>query len=122
MEIIIADYQPQILSALRLMVEQYPNTSIVAEVNKGDTILELVKEKTPDLLLLNWELPGLNPVMQIPQLSLRFPSLFIVAISGRPEEKGEAMALGVDLFMHRWQRIDDLLGKMREMRNVKEMR
>lgn len=121
MKILIADYQPQMISALRLLVAQNPKEWTVAEVNQASHLMKTVTDLTPDVLLLNWELPGFDPFFLIPRLTFLYPSLMIVAISGRPEVREEAMALGVHLFFHRWERIHDLLEKIEERKKREQI-
>lgn len=117
MKIMIAEYQPQIVSALELVVAQEKDICLVGEVHSSNTILEKVKDLSPDVLFLNWELPGFNPFIIIPRIKFLFPSLKIVALSGRPEVREEAMALGVDIFFHRFERVGELLEKLRGIVN-----
>lgn len=113
MKIMIAEYQPQIVSALQLVVEQEEDVRLVGEIHSTESIMDRIKELDPDVLFLNWELPSINPFIIVPRIKLLFPLLTIVAISGRPEVREEAMALGVDIFFHRFERVGDLLEKLR---------
>ena len=57
MRILIADDQPNVRSALRLLLEQDPDVHIVAEVADSNGLLKQVGKNCPDLVLLDWELP-----------------------------------------------------------------
>ena len=52
----------------------------------------------PDLVLLDWELPGLLPRDLLLVLRDRCRRTIVVALSGRPEARRDALAVGVDAF------------------------
>jgi DNA-binding NarL/FixJ family response regulator len=54
MRILVADQQSKIRSALRLILEQEPDQRVVGEANNIDSLLAMVDENPPDLLLLDW--------------------------------------------------------------------
>jgi DNA-binding NarL/FixJ family response regulator len=62
MRVLLADDQPALRSAVRFLLEQEPDLSIVGEVGDVAGLMERVAALHPDLLLLDWELPGLNAV------------------------------------------------------------
>ena len=67
MRVLLADDHPRVRSALRLILEQEPNFQVVGETADATGLLLAVNEKAPDLVLLDWELPGL-PVAQLLRL------------------------------------------------------
>ncbi len=113
MKLLIAEHQPQIISALHLLIGQEKDITLVGDVHSSELLMDTIKEESPHILLLNWELPLFNPFLLLPRIKLLYPSLFIVAISGRPETRGDALALGVDLFFHRFERVENLLESLR---------
>ena len=58
MRVLIADDQPQVRSALRLLLRQDPAMVVVGEAGDAEEALKLAATRTPDLVLLDWELPG----------------------------------------------------------------
>ena len=59
MRIFLADDQAKARSALRLLLEQEPGLSVVGEATETEDLLAQVQRTQPDLVLLDWELPGL---------------------------------------------------------------
>jgi len=99
MRVLLADSQPGICSALRLLLEQVDDTAIVGEANKADDLLVQLEAAQPDVLLLDWELPDLHPGEALPAMRSCCPGLFVVALSCRPERRREALAAGADAFV-----------------------
>ena len=98
MRIIVADDQAAVRSALRLLLEQETRLAHCDEAESADQVLDLVKNPS-DLLLLDWELPGRDMAELVPALRAAQPQMQIIALSGRPEARHEASALGVSHFV-----------------------
>jgi DNA-binding NarL/FixJ family response regulator len=107
MRVLIADDQPQVRSALRLLLKQEPGVTVVGEAEDTQQALELAAGQRPDLVLLDWELPGpwvggpLKNAGQrlLPTLRARCPHTKVIALSGRPEARKAALAAGADAFV-----------------------
>jgi DNA-binding NarL/FixJ family response regulator len=107
MRVLLADDQSQVRSALRLLLEQEPELSIVGEVATAGELLTQIEETCPDVVLLDWELPGLRtaePSISSGQSLLSAlrtfcPHLLVIALSGRPEACQAALAAGADAFV-----------------------
>ena len=56
----IADDQPLVRSGLRMIVEAEPDLTVVGEAADGDAALALVAATTPDVLLLDVQMPRLD--------------------------------------------------------------
>lgn len=103
MHVLIADDQAWLRLAIRLFLEQEPGVELIREVCDVPALLQDARVAHSDLILLDWELPGLktpNAHKQlIADLRATNPQVFIVALSGQPEPAGLALAAGVDLFV-----------------------
>ena len=58
MRVLLVDDQSEVRSALRLLLEQDQRVRIVGEADDVDDIFACVQETKPNLVLLDWELPG----------------------------------------------------------------
>jgi DNA-binding NarL/FixJ family response regulator len=99
MRILLADDQAQVLSALRLLLEQESEIDVVGETAKAQDLLRQVELAQPDLVLLDWELPGSLAADLLAALRARCVQVKVVALSGRPEARHEALAAGIDAFV-----------------------
>ena len=61
MRFIIADRQPSTRSALKLLVEQYPDMEYAGAAGDADSLLKIISAAKPDLILAEWELLGAWP-------------------------------------------------------------
>jgi DNA-binding NarL/FixJ family response regulator len=98
MRILIADDQPRVRFALRVLLERQPGFEVVGEAVDAEDLLAQVRAACPDLVLLGWELPGLAGVNSLAALRKLCPDLPVVALSGRLEARRTALAAGADTF------------------------
>ena len=121
MKVLLADDQALLRSALRLWLEQQPYIRVVEETAESDSLLAKVEAALPDILLLDWELPGLTPQGSGHQLlqTLRvwFPHLRVIALSSRPESMKSALDAGVDAFVSKMAPPDHLLEAFKQLSN-----
>ncbi|MBL7200561.1 MAG: response regulator transcription factor [Anaerolineae bacterium] len=99
MRILLADSQPRVRFALRVLLEQQPGVEVVGEAADASSLLARLKETTPDLLLLGWELPGLALLDSLSALRGCCPDLRVIALSGQPEARRAALDAGADMFV-----------------------
>jgi DNA-binding NarL/FixJ family response regulator len=97
--ILLGDDQPEVLSALRLLLEQEPTLSVVGEAGDHQRLLEQAETLDFDLLIFDWELPNHQASGLLPALRSRFPNLHVVALSSRPEAREAALLSGADSFV-----------------------
>ncbi|HHY57330.1 MAG TPA: response regulator transcription factor [Chloroflexi bacterium] len=124
MRVLLADDQPTLRSAVRFLLEQEPDIEIVAEAADVATLLAFAAESHPDLLLLDWELPGLHTTesarLVINSLYASCPSLHIIVLSGRPEANRHALAAGVSAFVSKADPPERLLAALRRVKTTSE--
>lgn len=94
------DDQPQVRSALRLLLQVKLGAATVGETGDLEQALELVGVEQPDLVLLDWELPAQGGGAALSELRTVCPGLAVIALSSKPEARRDALAVGVDSMPH----------------------
>jgi DNA-binding NarL/FixJ family response regulator len=72
---------------------------VVGEATDLPGLRSQVARHLPDLILVDWELPDLQPTQFLQQLHEQYPALNVVALSSHPEAQVSALAAGVDAFV-----------------------
>ncbi|MBN1262589.1 MAG: response regulator transcription factor [Anaerolineae bacterium] len=99
MRILIADDQPQVRSAIQLLLNQHDDSMAVIEAGSMTETLEQILNVRPDLVLLDWELPGFDATNALRQLHLLRPDMVVIALSSRPEAHLAALTSGAHAFV-----------------------
>jgi len=120
MHIILADDHAEVRSALRLLLEQEPALHIIGESIEAADLLTQVRTVSTDLVLLDWELPGLHPNDLLHQLRSYAPDVLVVALSGRPEARRLALTAGADAFVSKGDPPERLLSTLRSLVQERE--
>jgi DNA-binding NarL/FixJ family response regulator len=97
--ILIADDQPRVRHALRLLLEQALAPTTVDEAADATTMLAQVAADCPELVLLDWGLAGIAAADLIIALRQRCAALTIIVLSGQPEAEEDALRAGADAFV-----------------------
>lgn len=105
--VLVADDQPEVRSAVRLIVEQLVGYRVAGEAADVAGLLRLAGELRPDVVLLDWELPGGGVFSAeegwrrdaLAALHATASETRVVALSVRPHAGPEAVAAGADAFV-----------------------
>jgi DNA-binding NarL/FixJ family response regulator len=107
--VLLADDEPSLRSALRLLLEQEPELTVVGEASESRCAQDQTAVLQPDLLLLDWELPGGVGMALVARLRAMVPMMRIIVLSSRPEVRPAALAAGADAFVSKGDPPDSLL-------------
>ena len=118
MRIVLADDNKEIRFALGLLLRESGarpegspepfQSNIVEAANAADVIRHL-EEAHCDVVLLDWELPGLSCGELLAEIRRLASGCRVVAMSGRPEAHRHSLSLGVDGFVSKNEPPDRLL-------------
>src|SRR3984893_5498316 len=96
--------------ALAALLSLEPDIQIVAQVSRGDEVLDQALEHRPDVALVDIEMPGRDGIDAAAELHRDFPEcrVFILTTFGRPGLVRRARAAGARGFMLKDARADEL--------------
>jgi len=110
LRILLADDDPKVRSALRLLLEQDSLSDDIEEVENTESLLKWAAEGKADLVLLDWYLPGLQqPAHVFAHLRQNSPALKIIAMGGDNQSRQIALALGADIFISKSDQPEELI-------------
>lgn len=115
MRILLADDQRDVRLGLRVILEQQPGLEIVAETATYEEMQKVLKQAQPDIVILDWELPDLNILDLVNDLRSLYPELKVIALSGRPESKKDALKSGIDAFVCKFDQPEKLIEAIDEV-------
>lgn len=115
MLVILADDQYDVRCALRLILEHDAALELASEAINSTELLAQLGAACPDLLLLDWELPGLGNAELLASIRQICPAVKVIALSGRPEACEQAMQAGVPGFVSKGDPPERLLDEVRRV-------
>ncbi len=98
MRTILADGEPSVRRALRVLLTQDLDMQAVCEVSRADALPRRVGEVQPELLVVDWELVADEAASAFAGLRCLSPNLHIVVLGLRPEARVAALTAGADGF------------------------
>jgi DNA-binding NarL/FixJ family response regulator len=120
MRVLLADDQAKVRSAIRLLLDQERDIEVLGEAVDATGLLDWVKAASPDMVLLDWELPGFHPGMLVALRQL-CPCLDVIALSGRPESRQAALSAGADAFVSKGDPPEQLMKAFCECREHQQV-
>lgn len=99
--LLLADDQALVRGALAALLDLEADLEVVAEVGRGDEVVDAALRHSPDVALLDVEMPGLDGIAATAALRARVPScrVLIVTTFGRPGYLRRAIDAGADGFV-----------------------
>ncbi|MET7805127.1 response regulator transcription factor [Micromonospora chersina] len=99
--LLLADDQALVRGALAALLSMEPDLTVVAEVGRGDEVVPAALRTTPDVALLDVEMPGLDGVAAAAALRAALPGcrVLVVTTFGRPGYLRRAMEAGANGFV-----------------------
>ena len=113
MKILLADDNPEVRSALRLLLEQEPVISTITEATDAMALLTRLNENCPGVILLDWELPGLWHGDLLSAARSCCPEAKIIALSSKFEARQESLAARMDAFISKSDPPEKILSTLR---------
>ena len=113
--ILLADDQEAVRRALRLLLEQVTDCTVVGEVAHAGGLARAVRRGAPDLVLLDWELPDLTADGLLPLAKGDGAPVAVIAMSSRPEARAAALAAGADGCISKGRPAEEVLAAIYEI-------
>ena len=116
--VLLAEDQAMIREALAALLSFEDDIEVVAQVGRGDEVTSAARAATPDVALLDIEMPGMDGLAAAAALSRDNPDIKIVILTtfSRPGYLRRAMECGVSGFILKDSPADRLAQTIRQVR------
>ena len=112
LRILLADDNRASRSALALLLETRLGARVVGEAPTMEALLEQAAVTHPDVILLDWELPGKPEADRIVVLRSVAPGARVIVVSTRPESATQAVE--ADAFVNKTDPPEQILAVLKE--------
>lgn len=99
--LLLADDQALVRGAIASLLDLEPDLEVVAQVGRGDEVVDAARSSQADVALLDVEMPGLDGIATARRLRAEYPSCraLIVTTFGRPGYVRLALEAGASGFL-----------------------
>jgi two-component system, NarL family, response regulator DesR len=113
--VLIAEDQAMIRGALAALLSTEHDIEVVAQVERGDRVLDEALRTKPDVALLDIEMPGKDGITAAAELRAKLPAcrVLILTVFGRPGYLRRAVDAGVSGFLLKDAPPDELASAIR---------
>lgn len=107
--VLLADDHEGVLGAMRRLLA--PHCEIVGQVLAGSGVLEAVTRLTPDVVVLDISMPGLNGIEACARIVHAVPKTRVIIFTAMDEEeiRLRALQMGASAFVSKDRVLEDLL-------------
>jgi len=113
----LADDQPLVRSGLRMIVEGEPDLRVVGEAADGAAAVDLVAAESPDVLLLDVQMPGVDGLAAMEQIAAGAASTRVLMLTtfDLDEYVYRAMRAGASGFLLKDMQGEDIVSCIRQV-------
>ncbi len=115
-KVLIVDDEKNIAISIQFLMRREGFEVLVA--HDGEEGLEKIRTERPDLVLLDWNLPGRGGPAALEGLRAARHGLAVIALSGRPEARRAALAAGADAFVSKGDPPERLLATLQTVLRI----
>jgi two-component system response regulator NreC len=110
--ILLADDHNVVRKGLRLLLENQPGFQVIADAADGRAAVALAAEHSPDVVVMDVAMPGLNGIEAARQISSKLPHTAIVFLSMHSDESYvlKALKAGARAYLLKDSAEQDLIG------------
>jgi DNA-binding NarL/FixJ family response regulator len=99
MDVLLASGQPNLRFSLEVFLRQQPGIVVVGIVSNAKSLLAIIHAARPDLVILDWELPGRSPVEVLSEVKAAEPPPYFIILGKESNASQVALDAGADEFL-----------------------
>ena len=97
--LLIVDDSASFRKGMRALLDIQPDMQVVGEAPNGGKALESVETTSPNLVLLDAQMPGMTGVEVTRQIKSRWPQVKVILMTMYPDYRSKSIEAGADAFM-----------------------
>ncbi|MGN7515070.1 MAG: response regulator [Allomuricauda sp.] len=85
-KVLIADNHPIVRLGIRQVLESSSEIEVIADVSTTEELFNILKTVTPDVVILEMDIPEINGIATLRKMKLEFPDIKTLMYSGQSED------------------------------------
>lgn len=117
MKLLIVDDDKLILKSLSLTFSREDDIEVVGCASNGLDALKIYEERTPDIVLMDIRMPGIDGVTVTRLIKQRYPNTKVMMLTTFDDKPNiqQALAVGADGYLLKTDKISEIASKLRVM-------
>lgn len=117
MKLLIVDDDPLIVKSLSLTLSREDDIGVIGCASDGAEALRLLEEQTPDIVLMDIRMPGIDGVAATRLIKQRYPHVRVMMLTTFDDKPNiqQALSAGAGGYLIKTDRLSDIAGKLRAM-------
>jgi DNA-binding NarL/FixJ family response regulator len=115
MDTLLAIHSRDLRLAIDLLLREEPGINVVGFTSETEGLMALLQTTCPDLILLDWDLPGRSLTDVLPKIRCKTPQPKIIVLGDRERYREPALSAGVDAFIVKGEPPQLLVAKIHQM-------
>ena len=91
--VLLADDHTLVRAGIRALLEKLPGMEVAGEASDGREVMDLIKARQPDVVLMDISMPGLNGLQALARITRDFPHVRVIILSMHPNDEYVLQAL-----------------------------
>ena len=79
--IMLVDDHPLVLSGIAALLSKVPDLKVIAEASSAEEALEILESHNPQIILMDFKMPGMGGLAAIPQIVLCRPEAKVIVLT-----------------------------------------
>ncbi len=116
-DVLIADDHALIREGLKKILKSEADMAVVNEATNAQQVFERIREKEPDIVLLDISMPGTSGLEVLEELQRAYPRLPVLILSMHPEDRFavRAFKMGASGYVTKGGAVEDLVNAIRKI-------
>lgn len=119
-KIFLAEGENHVRQAIHLSLDHQEGITVCGEARHAESLLAQIGQHPPDVLLLDWHLPGMNPQRLLPVIKHFWPDIKIIATVLQGKLGKLSLAYGIDTYLIKGLSPDEFVESLTEKLDIKE--
>lgn len=107
--ILIVDDRPRSRKGLAALLSINQSITIVGEAKDGKEAVEFVEKFSPDVVLMDAKMPGMDGIQATREIKLHWPEVRVIVLSMYGDYEDAAQSVGADRFLEKGCQPRDLV-------------
>lgn len=113
--VLIADDHPVVRTGIKTLLKKETDLHVVGEIGEGAQVESLTRQWRPDVLVLDVNMPGLDPVATTRYLKRQYPALHILVLTAYDDDAyvNGLLSAGASAYLLKEEALETLVAAIR---------